>query len=284
MKKPTDLSLKRKLAENTIETALQSPELDRKLEDAMGAKQFEILSTIRYMGRQSQLFDLQLKSAEPGNIQDDQFLLLQHHLDRLNHTLRFFQWKFQVTYDYLFQQLAETLKVSDLDLSNDYKMRVLVSKTGELRVEAHPVSGDLCLTIESAKLQKPFDVYVDDEAIIVGPFTSFKTTFREHYTRARNKCLQPASIYGGGQEVLVTNTRGEITEGSITNVAVEIDGKWVTPPLDSGALCGVMRKYLLDQGIIEEGPVKPVQLQPNTPLLLFNAIMGLREGKLIVQS
>lgn len=284
MKKPSELVFKKNSDQASLENGLVSPKLDEQLQDALGKKQFEILSTIRYIGDKSRVLASQLSSSSLGKIGDNQFLLLRYHVDRINHTLRFFRWRFDLSYEYLFQQLAETLESSDLDLSKDYKMRALVSKSGELRVEAHPVSGELCLNIESAKEQKPFDIYVDDNPIIVGPFTSFKTTYRDHYNQARNRFLRRESVYGGGQEVLMTNTRGEITEGSITNVAAEIDGKWITPPLDSGALCGVMRKYLLDRGIIEEGPIKPVQLQPGTPLIVFNAIMGLREGKLIARS
>ena len=48
-------------------------------------------------------------------------------------------------------------------------------------------------------------------------------------------------------EVILLNERGEVCEGTITNVFVDIgDGVLLTPPLDCGLLPGVLRGELLD--------------------------------------
>ena len=72
-------------------------------------------------------------------------------------------------------------------------------------------------------------------------------------------------------------------EGSITNVAVkrESDGKWVTPLLSSGCLCGVTRHFLLRKNFIEEDNVTLEQLKPGTKVLLMNAIMGVFGGTIV---
>ena len=41
------------------------------------------------------------------------------------------------------------------------------------------------------------------------------------------------------------NRRGELTEGGRSNVFVQIDGRWVTPPLSCGVLPGIMRAVLM---------------------------------------
>jgi len=56
----------------------------------------------------------------------------------------------------------------------------------------------------------------------------------------------------GASEALFANTRGELCEGTGTNVFVVIDGETFTPPLSSGCLAGVSRELLLEMTDIEE--------------------------------
>jgi branched-chain amino acid aminotransferase len=51
----------------------------------------------------------------------------------------------------------------------------------------------------------------------------------------------------GCSEALLANTRGELCEGTGTNVFVVLDGALMTPPLDSGCLAGVTRELLLER-------------------------------------
>lgn len=50
----------------------------------------------------------------------------------------------------------------------------------------------------------------------------------------------------GADEALFANTRGELCEGAWSNVFVKLDGRWFTPPLESGCLPGVTRALVLD--------------------------------------
>jgi len=50
----------------------------------------------------------------------------------------------------------------------------------------------------------------------------------------------------GGDEAIFGNTRGELCEGTGTNVFLEADGALVTPPLDSGCLAGVTRAVVIE--------------------------------------
>lgn len=53
-------------------------------------------------------------------------------------------------------------------------------------------------------------------------------------------------------EGLVPNTRGELCEGTGSNVVLVLDGRLVTPPLSSGCLAGISRELLLEWAA-EEG-------------------------------
>jgi branched-chain amino acid aminotransferase len=50
----------------------------------------------------------------------------------------------------------------------------------------------------------------------------------------------------GADEAIFANTRGELCEGTGSNVFVEADGRLVTPPLTSGCLAGITRELLLE--------------------------------------
>jgi branched-chain amino acid aminotransferase len=50
----------------------------------------------------------------------------------------------------------------------------------------------------------------------------------------------------GASEAILANTRGELCEGTGSNVFVAVGGRLSTPPLDSGALAGISRQLLLE--------------------------------------
>lgn len=52
----------------------------------------------------------------------------------------------------------------------------------------------------------------------------------------------------GADEVIIANTRGNLCEGTGTNIFVERDGEIVTPPLASGCLAGITRGLALEWG------------------------------------
>jgi branched-chain amino acid aminotransferase len=61
-------------------------------------------------------------------------------------------------------------------------------------------------------------------------------------------------------EALFLNTRGEVCEGTGSNVFAVIDGTVVTPPLDSGCLAGVTRALVLEWCGGEERAISPAEL------------------------
>jgi branched-chain amino acid aminotransferase len=50
----------------------------------------------------------------------------------------------------------------------------------------------------------------------------------------------------GGIEAIFANTRGELCEGTGSNVFVVVDGELLTPPLESGCLAGITRELTLE--------------------------------------
>ncbi|WP_300514158.1 aminotransferase class IV family protein [Aliiroseovarius sp.] len=82
-------------------------------------------------------------------------------------------------------------------------------------------------------------------------FLRHKTTRRALYDQAR------AELPEGVDELVFLNTRGEICEGTITTFFGELDGEWLTPPLASGLLPGVLREELLEETRLREAVLTP---------------------------
>jgi 4-amino-4-deoxychorismate lyase len=103
-----------------------------------------------------------------------------------------------------------------------------------------------------------------------------KTTRRETYTTARSEYHVHHA-----DEVILLNERGEVCEGTITNVFAEIGGGLLlTPPLASGLLPGVLRGELLDQGRAREAVLRPADLAEAQALYVGNSLRGLIRARL----
>jgi para-aminobenzoate synthetase / 4-amino-4-deoxychorismate lyase len=93
----------------------------------------------------------------------------------------------------------------------------------------------------------------------------YKTTHRDLYTRAR-------AARSDVDDVLLWNERGEVTEATIANIVVELEGRWYTPPISCGLLPGVFRAAVLDADMVRERVVTKDDLRRATRLWLINSL------------
>jgi para-aminobenzoate synthetase/4-amino-4-deoxychorismate lyase len=98
-----------------------------------------------------------------------------------------------------------------------------------------------------------------------------KTSAREFYDDAR--------IEADAAEVAFVNDEGFVTEGSLTNIFVERDGRLLTPPLDLGLLPGVLRGELIARGQAVESHVRAADLADG--FFVGNAVRGLVPARLV---
>ena len=71
------------------------------------------------------------------------------------------------------------------------------------------------------------------------------------------------------------NERGELCEGSRSNIIVQKDGLLYTPSLESGLLHGIYRQFLLGLGVIKEGRLSLKDLQEAEAVYAINSLRGL---------
>ena len=121
--------------------------------------------------------------------------------------------------------------------SGCWRVRLLADRAGLARAQAFAL----------APTRAPVRVRLADRPLVGsdGEFVRFKTTHRAHYD-----ALAPtdAAVF----DTLLWNERGELTEFTRGNVALRIDGRWLTPAAKCGLLPGIARARLLREGAIEE--------------------------------
>ena len=151
--------------------------------------------------------------------------------------------------------------------ARDHKVRLLVSATGDLSVEASPFDPDTaCRPVRLRWAASPVDSH--------DRFLYHKTTHRHVYEQAR-------SSRDDCDDVLLWNERGEVTESCIANLVLELDGRLVTPAVGSGLLAGTFRSSLLASREVEEAVVSVQDLLRSPRLFVVNSVRKWREAVLV---
>ncbi|RFP12777.1 MULTISPECIES: aminodeoxychorismate synthase component I [unclassified Duganella] len=149
-----------------------------------------------------------------------------------------------------------------LDAGVDYRVRLALSSAGAFSVQHAPVT----------PLTEPVRVLLAPDATESGDlFLRHKTSIRSRYDAAWREAEAQ-----GAFDTLFFNERGELTEGGRTNVFVRVDGRWLTPPLSSGVLPGVMRGVMLDdpQWQASEAVITRAMLAAADEIIVCNALRG----------
>jgi 4-amino-4-deoxychorismate lyase len=103
------------------------------------------------------------------------------------------------------------------------------------------------------------------------PFLQHKTTYRPWYDPVTQWLAQHLDYF----DLIFLNEKGELCEGSRSNIYVLKNGAWLTPPLASGLLGGVLRTQLLETHQVEEAILTPSDLTTDkASIRLSNALRG----------
>ncbi|MBF2714978.1 aminotransferase class IV family protein [Agrobacterium vitis] len=103
-----------------------------------------------------------------------------------------------------------------------------------------------------------------------------KTSRRDPYDAARAEFSTEEA-----DEVLLLNERGEICEGTFTNVFVQgLDGMLTTPPLTSGLIPGILRAELIRDRKARANLLKPESLNGRA-IFVGNSLRGLIRAELV---
>lgn len=189
------------------------------------------------------------------------YYLLERHLERLARSARRFGFSFDAgRVEAALARETETFEAAAC------RVRLLLGEGGEITLSHVPI-----------ELPGPDSVMrfalSDRPADSADPFFYHKTTNRAFYedelVRLQRTC--------GCDEVIFVNERGELTEGSRTNLFIEHDGLLLTPPLSCGLLDGTLRRELLESGdgTVREALLYPRDLDYAEAIFLGNSVRGL---------
>jgi para-aminobenzoate synthetase/4-amino-4-deoxychorismate lyase len=186
---------------------------------------------------------------------EDGYALLDRHLERLAQSALYFGFPVELPAVRLeLERLAACLA------RTRQKVRLLVAKEGRITLEAE--------ALPAADPDPQRVAVAPGRADPSDPFLYHKTTNRGLYEAARAACP-------GYDDVLLLNERGEVMESTIANVAVEIEGKLCTPPVQCGLLPGTLRADLLERGKLIEHCVTVEQMLRSPRVFLLNSVRGM---------
>lgn len=179
----------------------------------------------------------------------------ERHLQRLAHSAEHFGF------------------VLDLDLLRRQVRQATAGLTGaRVRIE---LAADDRARVSTAELPQPTtrplrvsvaaDLPVDPDS----PWVRHKTTVREHYDAARR-------AFPDADEVIMVNTRGQLTEATTANLLLRFGDRWYTPPSDDGCLPGVARQVMIDSGRLSERSLTVDDLRRADEVALINSLRGWR--------
>ncbi|KAG2237206.1 hypothetical protein INT48_006610 [Thamnidium elegans] len=195
------------------------------------------------------------------------FYLLQQHVTRLQNAMQDFNdldsslFNKSITRQDIVEELNAKVPLDD----SYHRVRLLVNTDSKITVEHTPLpvpEFSIDSLDEAVTMTPTLTVALDTQPISVhsnDPYLVHKTTKRDVYdtSRARTNC----QWHGDSNEpfdVILYNANREITETSITNIAIRFEQEgqyiWKTPKLSCGLLSGVFRTYLLEsqQNLVED--------------------------------
>jgi para-aminobenzoate synthetase / 4-amino-4-deoxychorismate lyase len=179
---------------------------------------------------------------------------LELHLERMKGSARNFGFEFDR------HAARNQLHAATFHLDTLSKIRLLLSKSGAFAIEIRSL----------AEATEPWRVGVV-------PLPVDPTDFRLHHKTTDRAFYDDARKAADADEVLFTDPDGFLTEGSITAVFVERDGKLLTPPLVRGALPSVLRRELIENGQAIEADLTETDLDSH--FFIGNSIRGLIPAK-----
>ncbi|MSO22042.1 MAG: aminodeoxychorismate synthase component I [Acidobacteria bacterium] len=208
----------------------------------------ECLTKARFLSAQPPAFQL----IETLRLEEGVYFLPGRHVARMLESAAFFEFALDEA------ALCAALEAIRAERPRGtWKVRFFASPNGSMQSE-------VALLIEPAK-------HVCRVAFASGPLDS-GNCFLCHKTTHRSFYEEPLRERADCDDLIFWNERGEVTESSIANVVMEMDGEKWTPPRSSGLLAGTFREELLALGEIRERVILKEELKRAERLFLINSV------------
>ncbi len=178
---------------------------------------------------------------------DEGFALREKHLARMADSADYFGFPFSA------EKFDACLNQLEAGFTSPQRVRILLGRSGQIWGEAKDFQSQ----------EKVFKVMMAEKPV------NTKDVFLFHKTMRRE--MYP-SVPAGYDDLLLWNENDELTEFTIGNLVVELDGNLFTPPISCGLLAGTFRSHLLETGQIHERVIRKDELTRCTKVFLVNAV------------
>lgn len=189
---------------------------------------------------------------ETLRLEGGQYTLLDEHLARMSDSAAFFLRPFDAA------AARAALEGLARELVGLYRVRMVLQGDGSVALENFPLEAQ----------PGPWRVALAKAPVRRDNVTLYhKTTERVIYDAAR-------AAAPGMDDVLLYNEAGELTESTVANLGVVLEGRHFTPTRACGLLAGTLRARLLAEGRLEEAVLRQEDLQRAERVYLFNSVRG----------
>ncbi len=201
---------------------------------------------------------------ETIRVEQGQACHLEMHLGRISQSAKALKIKFDSNRAKSLIQEA----CSQLDASLIYRLRLDLSAEGLLSVKTAAIQN-----LQAGPILWASDILATDATMSsTDQLLGHKVTRRKLYDQA---WLAAEKL--GAFDALFVNEQGFVTEGGRSNVFIKKDGRWLTPPLASGCLPGVMRSMVMNDAKYQavEQDITPTDVLSAEEVIFTNALRGI---------
>lgn len=206
--------------------------------DSVGESEYEELKTkMRFLSPSFELFESML--YENGKI-----LYLSRHLRRLE--------KSSEALGFVYPASVES-KLKSLKFKGKRVVKITLKKDGEYHISHADFIPHTSNRFILQERRGKSDLY------------AYKTTYRPW-----SEGVDYTKIF----DVIFYDSKGRLSEGSRSNIVLEIDGKLYTPRFEGQFLKGIMREVMLERGEIEEAELRVEDLHKASRIYCINSLRG----------
>ncbi|MFZ4085471.1 MAG: aminotransferase class IV [Vampirovibrionia bacterium] len=201
-----------------------------------------------------------------------------HNIDFLDKKIN----NFNLT-DYNIQTFTGSFNYDNQE-KNIYKLRLIYNIDGEIKREISLYDRFLENNIIKFTIAKNFKINSEDkkwrhkffprEEISLNNLISLETRRNELNTNVNHVNKNTISLPDINHELIWTNEKDEICEGSFTNIFFRKNNQWLTPHIDSNLLNGTMRKILINELEASEKKTSIYDLETADEIILCNSMLG----------
>ncbi len=192
-------------------------------------------------------------------------VLLDWHLERINHSMQCFGVQQEISWDEVLQWLAEhEQELDEVNSETLHALKIMVSEKNKLFLfRNNPYTKEI--------LAKGFRL--DYSPVLRNETSIF--TYHKTMNYGDNILEKRRTKSAGIDEVVFLNSKGQICEGSTTNIFFANNGKIYTPSMSCGMLLGIMRRYILENTNCTETILYPEDVAEMEECFVTNSLMGI---------